>query len=128
MTVGLGAHPSLADRGRLPAPLLGRVGVQPEDDDLLGGEAAVPEGRERGERRQPAADDRCALSRVGRGCPRPAHLTEPASRPWTKYRWNAKNTASGTISEMNDAGAIRSMLAPNWRRLLKIATVIGCTV
>ena len=28
---------------------------------------------------------------------------------------------------MNDAGAIRSMLAPNWRRFEKIATVIGCT-
>ena len=128
MTVGLGAHPSLPDRGRLLTPLLGRVGMRPEDDDLFPGQAAVPEGRERCERSQAAADDRCSLSRVGRGCPRQAHLTEPARRPWTKYRWNAKNTASGTSNEMNDAGAIRSMFAPNWRRLLKIATVIGCTV
>ena len=30
------------------------------------------------------------------------------------------------ISEMNVAGAISSMLAPNWRSWEKIATVIGC--
>lgn len=28
---------------------------------------------------------------------------------------------------MNDAGAIRAILAPNWRRFEKIATVIGST-
>ena len=43
------------------------------------------------------------------------YLTEPASRPCTKYRWNAKKTPSGTIIDRNDAGAMMSMFEPNWR-------------
>src|SRR5207253_10338962 len=53
------------------------------------------------------------------------HFTLPASNPWTKYRWNAKNTASGMTSEMNEAGAITSMLVPNSRSCPEIQTVIG---
>ena len=41
------------------------------------------------------------------------YLTEPASRPCTKYRWNAKNTTSGMTRDMNDAGAMMSMFEPN---------------
>ena len=68
---------------------------------------------------EPGADDRDARCHA-------AYFTEPASRPWTKYRWKAKKTASGSASETNAAGAISSMFEPNWRSCVKIATVIGC--
>ena len=35
------------------------------------------------------------------------YLTEPASRPWTKYRWRLKNTARGTNISRNAEAARR---------------------
>ena len=117
--VALRAHQPLADRGRARPPGSGRVGVVAEDGDLGRLEAAVAQRRVGDEPAEPGADDgdaRCHGS----------YFTEPASRPWTKYRWNAKKTASGIASETNAAGAISSMFEPNWRSCVKIATVIGC--
>src|SRR5262249_50645973 len=114
VAVALGPHPTLADRAGADAPRGG--GVEPrgaEHGYLVGRDPTVDESGVRDEAGEPSADDRTPCRR--------AHLTEPASRPCTKYRWKAKKTASGTISEMNEAGAIRSMFAPNWRRFEKIA-------
>ena len=72
--------------------------------------------------RERLAADRSAGARLsgedhldGAGGEIHGYLTDPASSPCTKYRWNAKNTASGTTSEMNDAGAITSIDVPNSR-------------
>ena len=75
MAVRLGAHPPLPDTRRAPPPDFGRIGVRAEDGDLLGLEPAVPQGGERGECRQPTADDGTPRRRLHR------YFTEPASRP-----------------------------------------------
>src|SRR5262249_38166176 len=114
--VALRAHPALPDRLCSPAPGLGGISAGGiEDGDVL--HVPVAERGMRDEPGQAAADHGDVPDR--------GHLTEPANRPCTKYRWKAKKTASGMTREMNDAGAMMSMFAPNWRRLEKIATVIG---
>src|SRR3954470_6575819 len=55
----------------------------------------------------------------------PRYLTEPARMPCTKYRWKAKNTASGTSIEMNEPGPITLMFEENARICSRSAYVIG---
>src|SRR6185437_10865878 len=43
------------------------------------------------------------------------YLTEPASRPCTKYLWKSTKIVSGMTAEKNEAGAITSRFVPNWR-------------
>ena len=106
VAVGLRPHPLLPYRsGPLP-PGGGRVLVRSEHRQLFGPDPSVPERRVARDCGEATSDDCTAHG---------AYLTEPASSPCTKYRWKAKKTASGTISEMNDAGAITSMLVPNSR-------------
>src|SRR5262249_31408822 len=105
----------LPDGRGAAAPGSGGIRLGREDRDLALVDAALAERQVAHEAGQPAADDRDPRH----------HFTEPASSPWTKYRWKAKNTASGITSEMNDAGAIRSMLVPNSRSCPAIHTVIG---
>src|SRR5205823_570657 len=102
--VALRAHAPLADRGGAHAPGRRRIGIRAEDRDLVRLEPAVPERGVADQRGEPVADDRGGH-----------YLTEPASRPCTKERWEAKKTPSGMISDRNEAGAIRSMFVPNWR-------------
>ena len=106
MAVALGAHQLLPDRGCSGPPRSRRVRVVAEHRDLRRLEAAVTERRVRDEPAEPGADDRYPRCHE-------TYLTEPASRPWTKYRWNAKKTASGRASDTNAAGAISSMFEPN---------------
>src|SRR5919108_6432738 len=103
--VALRAHARLPDGGGARPPRGGRIRVCVENGDLARFEPPMPEGCIRDEAGQPAADD----PDLSRHC----YLTEPAKRPCTKKRWNAKKTTSGIASEMNVAGAIRSTLAPN---------------
>lgn len=42
-------------------------------------------------------------------------LDGAGQEPWTNDRWEMKNTASGTISEMKVAGAISSTVPLNCR-------------
>ncbi len=90
--------------------------------------AAALDGQGR-DRRLSAAD----VPRGRRRCAPPA-LSRSATSP-TRPAGPARSTAgrrrtptSGTTSDRNDAGAISSMLAPNWRSCVKIATVIGCVL
>src|SRR5436190_856958 len=53
------------------------------------------------------------------------YLTEPASRPWTKYRWRLKKTASGTTIRMNAEAARRCHSVPYVPRSVVTWTVIG---
>src|SRR5262245_191248 len=53
------------------------------------------------------------------------YFTEQASTPWTKYRWNAKNTINGTISDKKAPGASTSKCAENCRTSCCSATVMG---
>src|SRR5207244_1704215 len=48
------------------------------------------------------------------------YLTEPASRPWTKYRWRLKKTSSGTTISRNAPAARRCHSVPYWLRRLWI--------
>ena len=91
----------LPDRAARPAKRRG-VSVGREDGDRFRLDRPVEQRQVGDEPGEPTADN----------CERPpaSHFTEPASSPWVKYRWNAKNTARGIASEMKDAGAIMSML------------------
>ena len=55
-------------------------------------------------------------------------LISPSRRaaPARSSAGRRRTRPAGSRSEKNEAGAIRSMFEPNWRRLEKIATVIGC--
>src|SRR5207248_1548201 len=52
-------------------------------------------------------------------------FTEPASSPWTKYLWKAKNRTRGGIIDRKDDAAITSTLLPKKRVCSRIATVTG---
>ena len=118
MPVRLRAHPPLADRLGAPAPHRGRVVVRAEDRDLL-----RPRSRRAGasrSRRAPRA--RCRRSHS-------AWRLLDASRRAAPARSTAgtrRTRRAGRASEMNDAGAITSMIVPNSRSWPKIQTVIGC--
>ena len=114
VAVALRAHLPLPNRGGLLPPHGGRVAVGAEHHDLARLETGAPQDLVRREPGEPGPDDRDAH-----------YFTEPASSPCTKYRWKAKNTQSGTTSEMNEAGAMISMLVPNSRNWPAIQTVIG---
>src|SRR6478735_2832881 len=89
----------------------------------VGGEAAVAQprvavhlevrARDIGAGRRLPGEDH--LDRAGAQVHR--YLTEPASRPCTKYRWNEKNTTSGMIRDMKDAGAMMSMFGCVFRAI-----------
>ena len=110
MAVALGAHPPLANGRRANAPCCSRIRVRSEHDYLGRFNAPFPEGCIGDEPGEPASDNGAHL--------RHRYFTDPARRPWTKYRWNAKKTMSGITRETKVAGAMISMFAPNcasWR-------------
>jgi hypothetical protein len=105
MAVALGAHVALANRRGADTPCGCGIRVRAEHGYFGRLEPPFSEGCICDEAGQAASDDR-ARSRHG-------YLTDPARRPWTKYRWKAKKTMSGIASETNVAGAMISMLVPN---------------
>jgi hypothetical protein len=105
MSVALGAHPPLANCGRANAPGGCGVRVGSEHDDFGRLKASFSKSGKGDKPGQAASDDRTYF--------RHRYLTEPARRPWTKYRWKAKKTMRGITSETKVAGAMISMFAPN---------------